>query len=74
MKNVCLDLYIDIILIKNKVTNNYINRIRLQRTMKTTVSAKHTLHSGIFHPVLRQWQSPNVEITTNNLMYPIFVS
>ena len=37
------------------------------------VKAKHTLHSGIFHPVLRQWQSPNVEITVNNLMYPIFV-
>ncbi|XP_012146498.1 porphobilinogen synthase [Megachile rotundata] len=37
------------------------------------VEAKHTLHSGIFHPVLRQWQSPNVEITVNNLMYPIFV-
>ncbi|XP_070159181.1 endoplasmic reticulum chaperone BiP isoform X2 [Polyergus mexicanus] len=40
----------------------------------TTVPAKHTLHSGIFHPVLRQWQSPNIEITVNNLMYPIFVS
>ncbi|XP_076293461.1 porphobilinogen synthase isoform X1 [Lasioglossum baleicum] len=38
------------------------------------VVAKHTLHSGIFHPILRQWQSPNVEITVNNLMYPIFVS
>lgn len=37
------------------------------------VEAKHTLHSGIFHPVLRQWQSPNVEITVNNLMYPIFI-
>lgn len=40
----------------------------------TTIPAKHILHSGIFHPVLRQWQSPNVEITVNNLMYPIFVS
>ncbi|XP_025269686.1 endoplasmic reticulum chaperone BiP isoform X2 [Camponotus floridanus] len=40
----------------------------------TMVPAKHTLHSGIFHPVLRQWQSPNVEITANNLMYPIFIS
>ncbi|XP_070515809.1 endoplasmic reticulum chaperone BiP isoform X3 [Cardiocondyla obscurior] len=40
----------------------------------TAVPAKHTLHSGIFHPVLREWQSPNVEITVNNLMYPIFVS
>lgn len=38
------------------------------------VEAKHTLHSGIFHPVLRQWQSPNVEITVNTLMYPIFIS
>lgn len=38
------------------------------------VNPKHMLHSGIFHPVLRLWQSPNVEITVNNLMYPIFVS
>lgn len=38
------------------------------------VEAKHTLHSSIFHPVLRQWQSPNVEITVNTLMYPIFIS
>ncbi|KAG5326495.1 BIP protein, partial [Acromyrmex heyeri] len=44
-------------------------------TMKmTAVLAKHILHSGIFHPVLREWQSPNIEITVNNLMYPIFVS
>ncbi|CAK9812761.1 Delta-aminolevulinic acid dehydratase [Anthophora quadrimaculata] len=41
--------------------------------MTNTVDAKHNLHSGIFHPVLRQWQSPNVEITVNNLMYPIFI-
>lgn len=40
----------------------------------TEVNPKHILHSGIFHPVLRQWQSPNVEITVNNLMYPMFVS
>lgn len=39
----------------------------------TEVEANHTLHSGIFHPVLRQWQSPNVGITVNNLMYPIFI-
>ncbi|XP_011168510.1 delta-aminolevulinic acid dehydratase isoform X2 [Solenopsis invicta] len=42
--------------------------------MKMAIPAKHILHSGIFHPVLREWQSPNVEITVNNLMYPIFVS
>ncbi|XP_048510618.1 delta-aminolevulinic acid dehydratase isoform X2 [Athalia rosae] len=35
--------------------------------------SKHILHSGIFHPLLREWQSPNVEITSKNLMYPIFV-
>ncbi|XP_017880758.1 delta-aminolevulinic acid dehydratase [Ceratina calcarata] len=40
----------------------------------TDVKAEHVLHSGIFHPTLRQWQSPNVEITVNNLMYPIFVT
>ncbi|XP_012280276.1 delta-aminolevulinic acid dehydratase isoform X2 [Orussus abietinus] len=39
----------------------------------TEVEARHILHSGIFHPLLRQWQSPNVEITADNLMYPIFV-
>ncbi|OAD61810.1 Delta-aminolevulinic acid dehydratase [Eufriesea mexicana] len=37
------------------------------------LEAKHALHSGIFHPVLRQWQSPNILITVNNLMYPIFI-
>ncbi|KAK0179855.1 hypothetical protein PV327_005566 [Microctonus hyperodae] len=37
------------------------------------VEIKHILHSGIFHPLLRQWQSRNVEITANNLMYPIFI-
>lgn len=40
----------------------------------TDVEPRHTLHSGIFHPALRQWQSPNVEVTINNLMYPIFVT
>ncbi|XP_023245404.1 heat shock 70 kDa protein cognate 3 isoform X1 [Copidosoma floridanum] len=39
----------------------------------TAVESKHLLHSGYFHPVLRRWQSPNVDITPESLMYPIFV-
>ncbi|KAJ8681434.1 hypothetical protein QAD02_017221 [Eretmocerus hayati] len=38
-----------------------------------SVELNHVLHSGYFHPVLRQWQSPNVEIKAENLMYPIFI-
>lgn len=38
-----------------------------------SIESKHILHSGYFHPVLRQWQTPNVEITAESLMYPIFV-
>ncbi|KAJ1519877.1 hypothetical protein ONE63_004118 [Megalurothrips usitatus] len=35
--------------------------------------AKHILHSGYFHPVLRNWQTINCEITPYNLMYPVFI-
>ncbi|CAB0034111.1 unnamed protein product [Trichogramma brassicae] len=34
---------------------------------------KHALHSGYFHPVLRQWQSANVDVKPENLMLPIFI-
>ncbi|XP_001604460.2 endoplasmic reticulum chaperone BiP isoform X2 [Nasonia vitripennis] len=37
------------------------------------IESKNILHSGYFHPVLRQWQAPNVGITAENLMFPIFV-
>lgn len=37
--------------------------------------AKHNLHSSIFHPLLREWQSMNSDnFTTSNLMLPVFVS
>jgi porphobilinogen synthase len=36
-------------------------------------SAKHILHSGYFHPVLRKWQSPNTSISAENLMLPLFI-
>lgn len=32
-----------------------------------------TSHSKIFHPVLRQLQENNVNISPHNLMYPIFL-
>ncbi|XP_054710237.1 delta-aminolevulinic acid dehydratase-like [Uloborus diversus] len=32
-----------------------------------------TLHSGYFHPVLRQYQESNTAILPSNLMYPVFV-
>ncbi|KAL0276413.1 UNVERIFIED_CONTAM: hypothetical protein PYX00_003996 [Menopon gallinae] len=38
------------------------------------VSAKHILHSGYFHPVLRVLQGTNVGISKCNLMYPLFVT
>lgn len=38
-------------------------------------SAKHNLHSSIFHPLLREWQSMSSNnFTTSNLMLPVFVS
>ncbi|XP_041368084.1 delta-aminolevulinic acid dehydratase-like isoform X2 [Gigantopelta aegis] len=36
--------------------------------------AEHTvLHSGYFHPLLRDWQSGNTAITPENLIYPLFI-
>lgn len=31
------------------------------------------LHSSIFHPTLRKWQEQNVDLSTHNLMLPIFI-
>lgn len=31
------------------------------------------LHSNISHPVLREWQQMDLEITTKHLMYPVFI-
>lgn len=31
------------------------------------------LHSNLQHPVLREWQQLDLEITTKHLMYPVFV-
>ncbi|XP_044265673.1 delta-aminolevulinic acid dehydratase [Tribolium madens] len=33
----------------------------------------HTLHSGIFNPTLRKWQSLQTELGSDNFMYPIFI-
>ncbi|XP_008560507.1 delta-aminolevulinic acid dehydratase [Microplitis demolitor] len=37
------------------------------------VEAKNRLQSSIFHPLLREWHSGNLQITPVNLMYPIFI-
>ncbi|XP_056648925.1 delta-aminolevulinic acid dehydratase [Diorhabda sublineata] len=37
------------------------------------VQNKHILHSSIFNPTLRGWQSIKCEITPKNLMYPLFI-
>ncbi|KAK7793949.1 hypothetical protein R5R35_003791 [Gryllus longicercus] len=42
--------------------------------MSKGMEAKHVLHSGYFHPVLRAWQCPNVTIKPENLMFPLFVT
>lgn len=31
------------------------------------------LHSTIFHPVLRKWHIGHINITSFNIMYPLFV-
>lgn len=31
------------------------------------------LHSGYFHPTLRQWQSCNTELHPHNFMFPLFI-
>lgn len=41
--------------------------------MSKSTEARHLLHSGYFHPLLRKLQAPNVEISAHNLMFPIFV-
>ncbi|KAF4517917.1 hypothetical protein B566_EDAN005982 [Ephemera danica] len=41
--------------------------------MSGCANARHVLHSGYFHPLLRQWQSPNTSIEPENLMLPIFI-
>lgn len=33
-----------------------------------------SLHSGYWHPVVRQWQSLKTRLTSENLIYPIFVT
>ncbi|KAK2164746.1 hypothetical protein LSH36_59g02010 [Paralvinella palmiformis] len=36
---------------------------------------KHVfLHSGFFHPNLRNWQTVNTSISPSNLMYPLFIT
>ena len=37
------------------------------------VKINNFLHSGFFHPLMRQWQSSGLQIRPNNLMYPIFI-
>ncbi|KFM68534.1 hypothetical protein X975_23383, partial [Stegodyphus mimosarum] len=32
-----------------------------------------TLHSGYFHPVLRQYQEVNTDVHSSHLMYPLFL-
>ncbi|XP_031621515.1 delta-aminolevulinic acid dehydratase [Contarinia nasturtii] len=37
------------------------------------MSTSKKFHSSIFHPTLRKWQEPNVNIEPENLMYPLFL-
>ncbi|XP_069702679.1 delta-aminolevulinic acid dehydratase-like [Periplaneta americana] len=41
--------------------------------MSENPKIRHILHSGYFHPVLRSLQTPNVSISSHNLMFPIFI-
>lgn len=46
---------------------------RFEKIQRKMTEAKHILHSGYFHPVMRKWQSMNCEIGPHNLMYPVFI-
>lgn len=37
-------------------------------------SPESILHSGYFHPTLRQWQSTATDLRSDNLIYPIFIT
>nr|XP_039261733.1 delta-aminolevulinic acid dehydratase-like [Styela clava] len=37
-------------------------------------SPNNCFHSGIHHPTLRSWQSGNTNITSENLMFPVFIT
>lgn len=37
------------------------------------VKNKNILHSSIFNETLRDWQGLRCELTTKNLMYPVFL-
>ncbi|XP_059480137.1 delta-aminolevulinic acid dehydratase [Neocloeon triangulifer] len=41
--------------------------------MENRPAAKHILHSGYFHPVLRSWQCPNTTVRAESLMLPLFI-
>ncbi|XP_014485242.1 PREDICTED: delta-aminolevulinic acid dehydratase isoform X2 [Dinoponera quadriceps] len=49
--------------------------IKQVASVSKMMDAKHILHSAIFHPVLREWQSKNsTNFDSYNLMLPIFVT
>lgn len=41
--------------------------------MTDRVENGHILHSSMFNSTLREWNTINTNITTKNLMYPIFI-
>lgn len=45
----------------------------MTETFKNMVQKKNILHSSIFNQTLRDWQSLKSEITSKNLMYPVFI-
>ncbi|XP_066154905.1 delta-aminolevulinic acid dehydratase [Euwallacea fornicatus] len=45
----------------------------MSKTYRNMVKKKHILHSSIASQTLRDWQSFKIQITPQNLMYPVFI-
>ncbi|XP_073244488.1 delta-aminolevulinic acid dehydratase-like isoform X1 [Porites lutea] len=48
--------------------------MKRKEEIKMASSFGASLHSGYNHPATRSWQSTNTEITSSNLIYPLFIS
>ena len=48
--------------------------VKRNKEIKMASSLGASLHSGYNHPATRSWQSTNTEITSSNLIYPLFIS
>lgn len=48
-------------------------KVELRIKRRRIMEFGEQLHSNISHPVLREWQQMDLEITAKHLMYPVFI-